>query len=61
MAIPKVRDRIKHFRKVQRFQEIFGKREEQKAEKPKESEEEKKAKEDKILQLFKMKREKKSE
>ncbi|MBU3912831.1 MAG: hypothetical protein KKB21_02400 [Nanoarchaeota archaeon] len=53
MAVPKQRDRIKHFKKVQKYQEIFGKRDEEKTEI---SEEEKKAKEDKILAILNLKK-----
>jgi len=53
MAVPKSRDRIKHFRKVQKFQEMFGKRE---GEKEEISEEERKAKEEKIFAILGMKK-----
>jgi len=59
MAVPKSRDRIKHFRKVQKYQEMFGKRE---GEKEEISEEERKAKEDKIFAILGLKKkEEKSE
>ncbi|MFH1710993.1 MAG: hypothetical protein ABH840_01650 [Nanoarchaeota archaeon] len=52
MPVPKARDRIKHFKKVQKYQDIFGKHE--KKEEP--TVEEKKAKEDKILAILGMRK-----
>ena len=53
MSVPKSRDRIKHFRKVQKFQEMFGKHGDKKEEI---SEEERKAKEDKIFAILGIKK-----
>lgn len=50
MAVPKQKDRVRHFRKVQQYQKLFGRKEQEPVKE--ETEEEKKAKEDKILALF---------
>jgi len=58
MAVPKSKDRVRHFKKVKQYQEMFGKHE---GEKEEISEEERKAKEDKILAILGLKKEEKSE
>jgi len=58
MAVPKSRDRVRHFKKVKQYQEMFGKHE---GEKEEISDEERKAKEDKIFAILGMKKSEKEE
>jgi len=53
MAVPKSKDRVRHFKKVKQYQEMFGKR---KGEKEEISDEERKAKEDKIFAVLGLKK-----